>query len=154
MKKEEINNMLRQFNKLFTKKTENRDTLKSLMAKKLLMKDKYKKQISKKAYLDLANVIAIIPKITLIPDLIESEFESNSKLNSEELIKNIKNVIFESKLRNFKDRNFSSDFSGKYLSIIFNLVKYSDYVNISVGKNSPILIEDNNFIIILAPKVK
>ena len=157
MKKSEINNLLRGFGKIFTKK-KNPNALKNILIEKLLKYDERVeiKEENYEGYLDDFNVLMVIPKIEIIKYLIEVNFEFERK--DKEKVKDM--MIYIKKEINMRKgkqngEEISSLYNPKYLSIIFNLTKnYENNVRIKMHKDSPLFVETPDFTIILAPRIE
>jgi len=101
-------------------------------------------------YLDGASVMMIIPKNSLLKSLIENNFDVELFHNYEDM----KEMINPSCYIVEEKEEIVSKYSEELITIIFNLIKDGGNVKIKTKKDYPLWVENDNMIILLAPRVE
>ena len=144
-----IKTFLKTLSRIWGIKNKHTDDFKMLMVDKLRKDNSLteEKEDYREAFLDNATVFLFIPKKTELRKIIEETFIIYQKRVAKQILSSM----------NFKLDNFgeiSSLYSSEYLNIIFNLTKGYDSVKLKFKKDSPLFVETEDFIIILAPRVE
>ena len=93
-------------------------------------------------YVDNLNIIIVVPKIEELKVLIEFYFECNKK------------PLSSLKLDYFPKGECVCLYSSKFLYILTSIFKHGESLKIKMKKDYPIWLEDDNLIVILAPRVE
>ena len=138
--------LIKAFGKIWVGK-ENIDELQNIMVEKLLETDKEIKKEDYKAYLDYANVIAIIPKKEAFSKLIENNFNIDDTRDFESIKPFLKPYISKA------TKEQITFYSPELLEKIFNLTKiYETNIKIKAHRDFPLWVETDDFICVLAPR--
>lgn len=138
--------LLRAFGKIWIEK-ENKDELSNIMIQKLFKKDKNMRRKDYIAYLDYANVMAIIPKKEALSKLITHNFDVGETRGYE----NIKSLLKPYISKSTKEQ--ITYYAPELLELIFNLTKiYDTNIKIKLHSDFPLWVETDDFIFVLAPR--
>lgn len=144
-----IKNLLKHFEKIWDKKSD-ADELSNIIIEKL-SKDKEIKGINWEdyiGYIDNPNVLLVVPKKEWLKKLIENNFKVKEE---KERARNLINSLSYAP-DNWEE--ISCSYSEEYLNIIFGLIKGYEKIKFKMKKDSPLWVETNDFIIILAPRIE
>jgi hypothetical protein len=141
MKKRQLNNYIRQFEKIWGKK-KSPDRLSEIITFKYCLNEESQSIKTEMGYVSPSNIFFIVPKTEEIKNLMEevSPLENYKKK-------------FEVKKFNHRSGEMEIDYySGKILSFLLTLFKYSNTIKVELKDEFPIWIEDENLVVILAPQ--
>ena len=142
------------FKKIWEEKMEGEpDTLKNEMIEKVLEKESVdesmKIEVEKYVgYMGLGNTIMVVSKNKIIKGLIENNFEMPNEPREYEKIK----VLIQELYTSDEKEEIMSHYSMELLNKIFNIIKNYEVVTIKTKKNSPLYLEVNDLIFVLAPR--
>lgn len=97
-------------------------------------------------YIDLANVMMVIPKKKSLKQFIVNTFDVNESKRPEILNYRISKEEI--------GKEISTIYSGDYLKLILEIVKHYDTVRFKMKQDYPLLVETEDFDFILAPRVE
>ena len=98
-----------------------------------------------KAYMDAANLFAVIPKTRKTEDTLKAIFDVSNNSNGHKLLNDLE-----------KNNTAKSTYSVEYIKLIYEFLKMGidNNVTFSMGNDMPFLVETKEMYFILAPKVR
>ena len=149
MTRSKVERLMKAFGKIWSEKeNKDKDELSNIMITKLLKKEKNMRRKNYIAYLDYANVMAIIPKKEALSKLIANNFIIGKTRDFESIKPFLKPYISKS------TKEQITFYAPELLELISNLTRiYDTNIKIKSHRDFPLWVETDDFICILAPRI-